>query len=118
MSSATDISSYSHAVAPEFTQVPMDTNVTSFEGDIILMCGGMGFPIPNITWIQNGYVIDMDQDNTTINTTSSNSSRTTLSILTVSMAMVNNSGFYHCNLSSLDFEDLTSEVALILVQSK
>ena len=106
-------------MAPEFTQaVPMDTNVTSFEGDIILMCGGMGFPIPNITWFQNGSAIDMDQDNTTINTTSSDSSRTTLSILTVSMAMVNNSGFYHCNLSSLDFEDLTSEVALILVQSK
>lgn len=105
-------------VAPEFTEVPLDDNVTSFEGVITLMCGGVGFPIPNITWFQNGSAIDMDQDNTTISTTSSDSSRTTLSILTVSMAMVNNSGFYHCNLSSLDYEDLISEAALILVQGK
>ena len=93
-------------------------NVTSFEGTIILSCVGIGFPIPSIYWFQNGSAIDPDQDNATIVTDISELFRNTTSTLSISMAMVNNSGFYHCNLSSLNFIDTMSQEVLVLVQSE
>ena len=105
------------AVAPEVTVSPQDTNVTSFE-ELTLTCGGMGFPIPTITWFQNGSAIDQDLENTTIYTTVSTSSMNISSTLTIAMAMVNDSGTYHCNLSSLNYLDAMTEEALVLVQSK
>ena len=93
-------------------------NVTSFEGTIVLTCGGIGFPIPSIAWFQNGSAIDPDQDNTTIVADTSELFRTATSTLSISMAMVNNSGFYHCNLSSPNYADVMSQEALILVQGE
>ena len=93
-------------------------NVTSFEGTIVLTCVGTGFPIPSIAWFQNGSAIDPDQDNTTIVMYTSELFRNTTSKLRISMAMVNNSGFYHCNLSSPNYIDVMSQEALIKVQGE
>ena len=113
------ISSF-HAVAPVLVTGPEDMNVTSFE-EIRLSCEGNGFLIPDITWYHNGTALDADMDeNTTITTTPTSSTQTVMSELVISMAMVNDSGDYHCVLSSSvgDFEEVMSEMALVLIQSK
>ena len=98
---------------------PQDQNVTSFEGTIVLTCVAAGEPIPSITWFQNGTVISDNQDNeTSIMIEESPLNRSVSSILTITMAMVNNSGIYHCNISSSVeyFTDVMSGIALVLVQ--
>ena len=102
------------------TQGPEVMNVTSFEGTISLRCDGLGLPIPTITWYQNGSMIDADESNDTTVTSDTFSNRTVTSTLTIIMPMVNNSGNYHCNLSSTieDYQEVMSEVVLVLVQGK
>ena len=98
---------------------PQDQNVTSFEGTIVLTCVAAGEPIPSITWFQNGTVISDNQDNeTSIMIEENPLNRSVSSTLTITMAMVNNSGSYHCNISSSVeyFPDVMSEIALVLVQ--
>ena len=97
---------------------PQDQNVTSFEGTIVLTCVAAGEPIPIITWFQNGTVISNNQDETSIMMEENPLNRSVSSILTITMAMVNNSGSYHCNISSSVeyFPDVLSEIALVLVQ--
>lgn len=108
---------YIMTVAPVLTQGPQDMNVTSFEA-LTLECEGHGFPIPNVTWFHNGSVTD--NSNYIITSLEEASNHTISSVLTMSMAMVNDSGYYHCNLSSFvsGYEDAMSEVALVLVQGK
>ena len=96
-------------------------NVTSFEGTIVLRCGGFGFPIPTITWFQNGSLVEPEEnENVTISTTQSTSDLNTSSVLTIVRPEMNNSGDYRCALSSsvAAFEDVMSEEVLVLVQGK
>ena len=104
-----------------FATGPQDINVTSFEGVITLYCEGTGFPIPDITWYQNGTVIDASEDEyVTITTTSESSTRTVNSTLVITRAVMSNSGDYHCNLSSSvsEYEEVMSRVARVFVQGK
>ena len=104
-------------MAPVLVTGPEDMNVTSFE-EIRLSCEGNGFPIPDITWYHNGTTLDADmEENINIKTTPTSSTQTVMSTLTISMAMVNDSGDYHCVLSS-SVGEVMSEIALVLVQSK
>ena len=106
-------------VGPVVIENPQDQNVTSFEGTIMLTCVAAGEPIPTITWFQNGTVISDNQDNkTSIMMKENFLDQSISSTLTITMAMVNNSGIYHCNISSSVeyFPDVMSETALVLVQ--
>ena len=107
-------------VGPVVIENPQDQNVTSFEGTIVLTCVAAGEPIPTITWFQNGTVISDNQDNETsiIMMEENFLDQSISSTLTITMAMVNNSGSYHCNISSSVeyFPDVMSEIALVLVQ--
>ena len=106
-------------MAPVLLTGPQAVNVTSFEGVITLFCEGTGFPIPDITWYQNGTALESDsEDNTTITTIAINDTRIVNSSLVITRPMVNNSGLYHCNLSSSvsAYEQVMSEEVLVLVQ--
>ena len=106
-------------VSPVVIKNPQDQNVTRFEGTIVLTCVAAGGPIPSITWFQNGTVISDNQDNkTSIMMEENPLNRSVSSILTITTAMVNNSGIYHCNVSSSVeyFPDVMSGIALVLVQ--
>ena len=106
------------AVAPVLVEGPEDVNVTSVEGVITLYCEGTGFPIPDITWYQNGTAIeDSSDDRVMVTATISMPTRTVNSSLVITTPMVNNSGHYHCILSSSvsEYDQVTSQ-ALVLVQ--
>ena len=108
-----------YIVAPVLLTGPQAMNVTSFEGVITLYCEGTGFPIPDITWYQNGTALESDsEDNTIITTISIPDTRIVNSSLVITRPMVNNSGLYHCNLSSSvsEYEQVMSEEVLVLVQ--
>ena len=107
-------------VGPVLTEGPEALNVTSFEETIILSCEGFGFPIPTIAWYQNGTMIEVDEDMTTIEAISQPDNLTVSSVLTIVMPNVNNSGDYHCILSSsvAAYNDVMSEVVLVLVQGE
>ena len=107
-------------VAPMLTEEPVAVNVTRIEGTIVLTCGGFGFPIPTISWYQNGSLVEPEENDTATITTLSQSDLNTSSVLTIVRPVVNNSGDYHCILSSsvAAYQDLMSEEVLVLVQSK
>lgn len=114
------MTSFFHPVAPRIIESPDNTNVSISE-NITLSCVVDGVPIPLITWFQNGSAIDDSRDNqTNIITTSDTRLQQVQSTLIISMAMVNDSGVYHCNVSSsiTEYPTITSEEAIVLVQSK
>ncbi len=106
-------------VAPVVTEDPVAVNVTSIEGTVVLRCGGFGFPFPVITWYQNGSLVE-ENGNRTIVSTASSADLNVSSVLTIVRPMLNNSGDYHCNLTSsvMEYQEAMSEVVLVLVQSK
>ena len=94
-------------------------NVTRLEGVITLKCNGTGFPIPDITWYQNGTALQSGtEDNVAITTNSVPDTRIVNSNLVITRPVVGNSGLYHCNLSSSvsAYEQVMSEEVLVLVQ--
>jgi len=88
-------------------------NVVRAGNSVMLTCNVTGFPIPAITWFQNGSAIDSGDN---IATTVQPLTRRISSTLTISMAMRDDSGVYHCNISSPNFINVISEEVLVLVQ--
>ena len=90
----------------------MAMNVTTLE-DIILTCTASGYPAPSISWTHNG---------TTVNEsiTEQNGERMVMSTLTVTGALINDSGEYECFATSpIDsFEIVNSGPVTVLVQGK
>ena len=109
------------AVAPVLVAGPGGVVVSRFGKMIVLYCEGTGFPIPEITWYQNGTALDAStEDNLAISVDVVSSTRTVNSSLVIASPTVSKSGEYYCNLSSTvrAYEDLRSRIALVLVQSK
>ena len=92
----------------------MNTNITTIE-DVFLTCTASGYPIPSISWTHND--TDIDEDDNRFNITESNGFQFVVSTLTVSGAMVNNSGEYVCNATNT-FSTAIGGPAIVLVQGK
>ena len=103
-------------VAPLIDVPPMDTNVTTTE-NIILTCTASGFPVPSISWTHNGTAVN---ESISINITEQDEDRMTLSMLTVTGAVINDSGQYECSATSPigNFSIVESGPVLVLVQGK
>lgn len=92
--------------------------VARFEGTIMLYCEGTGYPIPDLTWYRNGTALDASgEDSMTITQNKIAPTRTVNSSLLITTPTFHKSGQYHCILSSsvMVYEDLTSQVALVVV---
>ena len=110
-------------MAPVLVAEPEGTHifVARFEGTIMLYCEGTGFPIPDIAWYRNGSALDAsEEDNVTVTHNKISPARTVSSSLVITIPTFNKSGEYHCNLSSSvrAYEDLMSQVALVVVLGK
>ena len=103
-----------HSVAPLLLTEPSATNATISE-NFTLACNASGYPVPTIMWTHNGTAID---DRATI--TQSTALRSLLSLLTVSMGVVNDSGEYACIVTSSvnDFPNITGGPVTVLLQGK
>ena len=96
---------------------PIDTNVTEL-GALTLICEGKGYPLPEIMWFRNQSVIDPTlENNVAIISMQSTLLQKTSSNFTVSITSMNDSGIYHCTLSTNEFS-VISQSAVVLVQSK
>lgn len=94
-------------------EAPRDTNVTITE-ELVLDCTASGFPVPMISWIHNGTVIDPEEsDQVTII-----QSRQITSTLRVTSTTLSHSGDYVCSAASPTFNMVTSQPVLVLVQCK
>ena len=102
-------------VAP-FVDVPlMDGNVATME-DIILTCTASGYPAPSISWTHNGTTIN--ESISQINITTQNGESVSISTLTVTGALINDSGEYECFATSPigNFQIVNSGPVTVLVQ--
>ena len=97
-------------VIPEFTDAPTDENVTRTE-ELVLNCSANGFPRPQIVWLHNETEFE---DNDTITETLYEFDIT--STLTITETSFNDSGNYTCIARTAVFDDVTSRVALVLIQ--
>ena len=99
-------------MAPVITVDPESQNVTVL-GNITLTCQATAQPIPTITWFQNGVGFTDGEI-----TGEGFDSQIFTSTLVITMAMVNDSGGYHCATNGSSLVPATSEVAIVLVQGK
>ena len=100
-----------------FSQSPEDINVTITE-DLVLECTADGFPLPSIEWTHNGTVVQRDDRITITEVVTMDVALT--SRLTVSNTSLNDSGEYRCIalLSTAAFPDVSSTIALVLIQGQ
>ena len=107
-----------HSVAPLVLTEPSATKVTISE-DFTLTCNASGYPVPTILWTHNGTTVD-ENENDRATITPSTWSRSVLSLLTVSMGVIADSGDYACIVSSSidDFQNITGGPVTVLVQGK
>jgi len=107
-----NLSNFFLAVIPLITTNPSSQNV-SLNENITLSCEAVGFPTPSILWFHNdSEAIDPQANSDQVISTGAVSSN-----LTIATAMVNDSGNYFCQASSIAGVSI-SEVARVLVQSK
>ena len=83
-----------------------------------LVCSASGYPVPTIIWTHNGTLVNEDEHDRATITRQLIASRTVISALTVSRAMINDSGDYICSAASSirDFQPLMAGPATVLVQ--
>ena len=107
-----------HSVAPLVLTEPSATNATISE-NFTLNCNASGYPVPTILWTHNGTTVD-ENENDRATITPSTGSRSVLSVLTVSMGAINDSGDYACIVSTSvnDFQNITGDPVTVLVQGK
>ena len=79
---------------------PVDTNITLFEMGQ-LTCVARGFPSPEVSWYQNGTLLDVNALGN-VDVSSTIMSRNTTSTLTFRNATFDNSGRYFCSATSSD----------------
>ena len=95
---------------------PMNETVLAVNGNFNLSCEATGFPAPSITWSQNGIVINSSTEDRRV-ITERTLNLTTMSTLTVGVAVLDDSGTYSCRTSNDVGEPDTVNVSVI-VQSK
>ena len=101
-------------MAPRVSIHPTDTNITRLE-TFSLICEGTGNPTPEILWVHNGSVIDLEQEHVSV--LSITALQRANNTLTISMADTNTSGLYHCTVSVAG-ATVRSRSALIFVQGE
>ena len=92
-------------VATVIVTGPQTQNVTA-GNSFILTCNATGYPVPSIEWTLNGTSYIIDPSVATI--TPMERLRSNTSVLTVSNAMVNDTGIYQCiatNVVNTDTQD-------------
>lgn len=100
-------------VAPVLIEGPGNQLVVIVGSTLDFTCGARGFPIPSITWFRDGTEIRGGGQ-----TGITRLSNTIFTSLRISMATVNDSGEYHCNVSSPLFTAIKSQVAMVVVQGQ
>ena len=107
-----------HSVAPLLLTGPSATNAT-ISDNFTLTCNASGYPVPTIWWTHNGTTVDENEDDRAI-ITPSTGLRSVLSVLTVSMGAIDDSGEYACIVSSSvnDFQNITCGPVTVLVQGE
>jgi len=107
-----------HSVAPLLLTGPSATNATISE-NFTLSCNASGYPVPTILWTHNGTTLD-DTENDCATITPSTGLRSVLSVLTVSVGAINDSGEYACIVTSSvnDFQNITGGPVTVLVQGE
>ena len=85
-----------------------------------LMCSASGYPVPTIIWTYNGTIVNEDENDRATIISELVASRSVISALTVSMAMINDSGDYACIATSSvsDFQSIVAGPVTVLVQGK
>ena len=108
-----------HSVAPLLLVGPSAVNATLSE-NFTLVCNASGYPVPTIIWTHNGTIVSEDENDRATIITNMISSRSVMSTLTVSMAVINNSGDYACIVTSSisDFQNITAGPVTVLVQGE
>jgi len=107
-----------HSVVPLLLTGPSATNATISE-NLTLSCNASGYPVPTILWTHNGTTLD-DTENNRATVTPSTGLRSVLSVLTVSMGAIDDSGEYACivNSSVNDFQNITGGPVTVLVKGE
>ena len=100
------------AVATVIVTGPQTQNVTAGDS-FILTCNATGYPVPSIEWTLNGTSYIIDPSVATI--TPMERLRSNTSVLTVSNAMVNDTGIYQCVATNVVNND--TQDANVTVQS-
>ena len=106
-----------YSVAPLLLVGPSAMNATLSE-NFTLVCSASGYPVPTIIWTHNGTLVNEEEHDRASITPQLIASRSVISVLTVSGAMINDSGDYVCNVASSirDFQPLMAAPATVLVQ--
>ena len=107
-----------HSVAPLLLTGPSAVNATISE-NFTLSCNASGYPIPTILWTHNSTTLD-DTENDRATITPSSGLTSVLSVLTVSMGAIHDSGEYACIVSSSvnDFQNITGGPVTVLVKGE
>ena len=106
-----------YSVAPLFLVGPSDVNATLSE-NFTLVCSASGYPVPAIIWTYNGTIVNEEENDRATIISELVASRSVISTLTVSMAMINDSGDYACIATSSDFQPVVAGPVTVLVQGK
>ena len=108
-----------YSVAPLLLVGPSDVNATLSE-NFTLVCSASGYPVPTIIWTYNGTIVNEEENDRATIISKLVASRSVISALTVSMAMINDSGDYACIATSSvsDFQPVVAGPVTVLVQGK
>ena len=99
---------------------PSSINITTDVDNITLICEAMGIPIPTISWLYNGNILN----DTTMNDLSVQTIVVGLgivrSVLIVTSTQVNHTGEYMCNATSqvTFYKSVSSDTATVVVHGK
>ena len=106
------------AVAPTVTVLPSSLNATLLNNSIILSCNASGFPVPTISWLHDGFIINESDPKFNI-VSQYIGERSVLSIFQLNASNVNDSGKYVCSASNSIIEfDIRNNSAIVLVQGR
>ena len=107
-------------VGPMIITNPSSINITTNVDNITLICEAMGIPIPTISWIYNGNILN----DTNVNDLSVQTIIVGLgivrSVLIVTSTQLNHTGEYMCNATSqvAYYNSVLSDIATVVVHGK
>ena len=85
-----------------------------------LVCSASGYPVPTIVLTHNGTLVNEDENDRATIRPQWITSRSVMSTLTVSLAVINDSGDYACIVTSSigDFQNITAGPVTLLVHGE
>ena len=99
---------------------PSSINITFNVDNITLICEAMGIPIPTISWIYNGDIINNNIMNDISVKTIVVGLGIVRSVLTMTSMLVNYAGEYMCNATSqvTFYNSVSSDIATVVIHGK